>query len=116
MKNKFLNIMVSLIVIATLSVGSSGSASAMPATPTDETKVPHYFGPYPNWANSPFTLPDVQVIITGDGTGATAEAAVGVNGVIIASPSPIQGMTIRMRRSISCHSRLPGRGQAQRPM
>ena len=48
----------------------------------DETKVPHYFGPNPNWANSPFTLPDVQVIITGNGTGATAEATVGANGSI----------------------------------
>ena len=21
----------------------------------DPTKIPHYFGPYPNWANSPLT-------------------------------------------------------------
>ena len=42
-----------------------------PISPTDQTKVPHYFGPFPNWANSPFTLPDVAVEITGDGTGAT---------------------------------------------
>ena len=79
---KILNIIVSLIVIAALSMGSSGNASAMPMDATDETKVPHYFGPYPNWANSPLTLPDVQVVITGDGTGATAEATVGANGVI----------------------------------
>jgi len=31
-----------------------------PTSPVDETKVPHYFGPYPNWANSPLTLPDGQ--------------------------------------------------------
>ena len=35
-----------------------------PASPTDESKVPHYFGPYPNWANSPLTLPDATVTIT----------------------------------------------------
>lgn len=53
-----------------------------PLSPTDETKVPHYFGPFPNWANSPFTLPDVKVDITGDGTGATATATVGAKGAI----------------------------------
>ena len=30
--------------------------AAVPTSATDETKVPHYFGPYPNWANSPQTL------------------------------------------------------------
>jgi len=56
--------------------------AAMPAGPTDQTKVPHYFGPFPNWANSPFTLPDVAVTITGNGTGATATATVGANGAV----------------------------------
>ena len=56
--------------------------SAMPISPTDETKVPHYFGPYPNWANSPFTLADATVTITGDGSGATATATVGGNGAV----------------------------------
>ncbi len=45
---------------------------AVPGSPTDQAAVPHYFGPFPNWANSPFTLPDATVEITGDGTGATA--------------------------------------------
>ena len=53
-----------------------------PTSPVDQTKVPHYFGPYPNWANSPLTLPDVAVQITGDGGGAKAEATVGANGAI----------------------------------
>ncbi len=79
---KTLNILVSLMVLTTLVFGSSLPATAMPMDPTDETKVPHYFGPYPNWANSPFTLPDIQVVISGDGTGATADATVGANGVI----------------------------------
>ncbi|MCJ7594129.1 MAG: hypothetical protein MUO52_05085, partial [Desulfobacterales bacterium] len=58
-----------------------------PAGPTDETKVPHYYGPFPNWANSPFTLPDAQVVITDTadppvGTGATAVATVGAGGAV----------------------------------
>ena len=55
---------------------------ALPLGPTDETKVPHYFGPWPNWANSAYTLPDVTVTINGDGTGATAVASVGANGAV----------------------------------
>jgi FtsP/CotA-like multicopper oxidase with cupredoxin domain len=58
------------------------SSGAVPSSPTDESVVPHYFGPYPNWANSPFTLPDVAVQITGDGNGATATATVGANGAV----------------------------------
>ena len=39
--------------------------------------TPHYFGPYPNYANSPITVPDAQVILTGgEGVGAMAEALV----------------------------------------
>jgi FtsP/CotA-like multicopper oxidase with cupredoxin domain len=76
-----------LVVLMLASLVLSGSAPVLaqgsgPASPTDESKVPHYFGPYPNWANSPYTLPDAQVVITGNGSGATAEAAVGANGSI----------------------------------
>lgn len=35
-----------------------------PASATDDTVVPHYFGPYPNWANSPQTLPDAMVKVS----------------------------------------------------
>ncbi len=95
-KHKFLNLVFSIMIVASLTLSGSLSASAQeaqlpssagaagPASPTDETKVPHYFGPYPNWANSPLTLPDVSVAITGNGTGATAEATVGANGTITA--------------------------------
>ncbi len=38
------------------------AATAAAGTP-DETKVPHYFGPYPNWANSPQVLSDAIVSI-----------------------------------------------------
>ena len=64
---------------------TGGTASAVPSTPTDESKVPHYFGPYPNWANSPLALPDAQVVINGNfTTQAKAEATVGANGAITA--------------------------------
>ncbi len=81
---KVLNFFVSLMVLTTLFFGGNIKATAMPASPTDETKVPHYFGPYPNWANSPFTLPDATVTITGNGSGAEAVATVGANGAIAA--------------------------------
>lgn len=82
--HKFLNFIVSLMMIATLSVGSGSNVSAMPMDPMDESQVPHYFGPNPNWANSPFTLPDAQVVITGNGSGAEGVATVGANGAITA--------------------------------
>ena len=93
-KQKLLNLVFSMMIVASLLLSGSFSANAQkaqlpssagvaaPASPTDETKVPHYFGPYPNWANSPLTLPDVQVVITGNGTGATADATIGANGAI----------------------------------
>ncbi len=70
---------------------------AGPANPTDETKVPHYFGPYPNWANSPMTLPDATVTVDppASGTQAQAAATVGVNGAItgITVTNPGSGYT-----------------------
>ena len=52
-----------------------GTEAAMAATP-DPTKVPHYFGPWPNWANSPLTLSQASVTISGTGSGAAAVAQV----------------------------------------
>jgi len=65
--------------------------NAMPTSPTDKLAVPHYFGPYPNWANSPLTLPNAAVEIQGDGTGATAVALVdpvtqGIASIVVTSP------------------------------
>ena len=46
-------------------------------TATDVTKIPHYFGPYANWANSPQVLANAVVTLTGGGgTGAEAVATV----------------------------------------
>ena len=70
----------------------------LPDSPVDESKVPHYFGPYSNYANSAFTLADVTVDITGDGSGATAVASVGADGAItgVTITNPGSGYT-------SCH-------------
>ena len=84
---KIFRLILSILVIVTLLWWNSGlaptrTAIAMPSDPKDETKVPHYFGPYPNWANSPFTIQDATVAISGDGQGAKATATVGGNGAI----------------------------------
>jgi len=79
---KFLNIILAVIMLSSVLLGSTSQVTAAPTSPTDETKVPHYFGPWPNWANSPFTMSDAQVVITGDGSGAEAVATVGANGAV----------------------------------
>src|ERR1043165_7158035 len=67
-------------------------ATAAPSAAVDISKVPHYFGPYPNWANSPFRLPDVTIAIDGGGgTGAAAAATVdaqsgAITGITVTAP------------------------------
>ena len=74
---KLFNIVISLVIIAANLLGTRSAAIAMPMDPKDETKVPHYFGPNPNWALSPLRQADVAVDLTGGGgTGATASATV----------------------------------------
>jgi uncharacterized repeat protein (TIGR01451 family) len=65
----------------------SVAAAAAPTSPTDETKVPHYFGPFPNWANSPLAQPAATVTITVTNTGPNA-----ASGVVVNDPVP-QGTT-----------------------
>jgi FtsP/CotA-like multicopper oxidase with cupredoxin domain len=83
--HKYLNILISFIFITSLVFGSvvqvraqnASAPAAIPSGPTDESKVPHYFGPNPNWANSPFRVPNVTVTLDGGGgAGATAAAEV----------------------------------------
>ena len=65
------------MVLTTLVFGGTIKATAMPGSPTDETKVPHYFGPNTNWALSPLREARAVVDITGGGgNGATAAATV----------------------------------------
>jgi len=86
-KHKILNTTVlMLLMVSLISGGFPAKVEAipvvLPALPVDESVVPHYFGPYPNWGLSALTMPDVVVTIDGDGTGATATATVGANGAI----------------------------------
>jgi hypothetical protein len=92
---KYLLLSLAVLSLVFGGINQTQSGAAMPMSAVDESKVPHYFGPFPNWANSPFTLPDVAVEILGDGTGATAVATVGGNGAItgITITSPGSGYT-----------------------
>ncbi|MEZ5118260.1 MAG: multicopper oxidase domain-containing protein [Candidatus Nanopelagicales bacterium] len=63
-----------------ISLGGASSQAASP--PTDIPGVPHYFGPWPNWANSPFTLPKATVEIAPPGQGATFIVTVAATGEI----------------------------------
>ena len=75
---KYLNKILSMLVLMSFLLGNTGlvlaqetpsvsapaqAVAAAPTSPVDETKVPHYFGPYPNWANSPQVLADAIVTI-----------------------------------------------------
>lgn len=69
----------------------TSEAYGPPSTAVDEAVVPHYFGPWPNWANSQFTLPKATVTISGTGQGATAIATVnpvngGIAGIEVTNP------------------------------
>jgi len=52
------------IVLSSAALGLGAGMNAAPLSSTDVTRVPHYFGPYSNWANSPQVLPDAIVTIT----------------------------------------------------
>ena len=99
---KYLKYLLLSLALFSLIFGSLNQpGAAMPMSETDESKVPHYFGPYPNWANSPLTLPDAQVVITGNGAGAEAVATVGANGVITGITVTNPDTIIRMPVSTS---------------
>ena len=69
-------ILTVLAMVLAMVATSLGTGAAVAATQPDPTKVPHYFGPWPNWASSPLTLSKASVSFTGTGTGATAVAQV----------------------------------------
>ncbi len=78
LNRKTLNIILSALMIVSLTLGQSvhvsaqaqpsaqagNNAMAMPMSAVDESKVPHYFGPYSNYANSPQVLADAIVTIS----------------------------------------------------
>ena len=86
-KHKILSTTVLILLLISLVSGNfpitvKAAPEKLPASPVDESVVPHYFGPYPNWGLSALTNPDVTVTIVGDGSGATATAKVGAGGAI----------------------------------
>ena len=60
-------------------VAAPAYAAPPPFSATDSPKVPHYFGPYPNWANSPQTLSDAIITLTATGPGSGGAAVATVN-------------------------------------
>ena len=50
-----------LAMVIAMAATAMGTGAAVAATPPDPAKVPHYFGPWPNWANSPLTLNQASV-------------------------------------------------------
>ena len=86
-KHKILSTTVLILLLISLVSGNfpitvKAAPEKLPASPVDESVVPHYFGPYPNWGLSALTDPDVTVTIVGDGSGASATAKVGAGGAI----------------------------------
>ena len=86
-KHKILSTTVLILLLISLISGNfpitvKAAPEKLPASPVDESVVPHYFGPYPNWGLSALTNPDVTVTIVGDGSGASATAKVGAGGAI----------------------------------
>ncbi|WP_345305805.1 multicopper oxidase domain-containing protein [Candidatus Villigracilis saccharophilus] len=139
-RQKFSNLVLAILVIASLVLGGFSPAQALeqapapvekaieeitipeapaaaPIDPVDETLVPHYFGPYPNWANSPQVLADAVVTITPNvgepdpGTIVAAEATASVDprtgvisGVTITSP----GTGYTLAPNVAITSTTPG--------
>ncbi|MEO8355401.1 MAG: multicopper oxidase domain-containing protein, partial [Chloroflexota bacterium] len=67
---KFLYIMISMVVLTsmllTAAVQSTSAQESLPVTNAEAPapgETPHYYGPYPNWANSPQALANAVVTI-----------------------------------------------------
>ena len=73
------SIMVFVVValLTTLFMVKMSQGEAAP--PVDIPGVPHYFGPWPNWALSPLTTANAPVTFTGGGSGTGAAATATIN-------------------------------------
>ena len=68
------NIITVCLVTLVIAFLAMNSAQARPSSPTDETKVPHYYGPFPNWVLS--QLPTVtEGQCSASGTACTTDAS-----------------------------------------
>ncbi|MEI6217568.1 MAG: hypothetical protein WCP86_01575, partial [bacterium] len=110
---------LSKIVAVVLMYGVTANGGPAPAGRPDETKIPHYFGPYSNWANSPQVLADAIVTITPDGddsgTGAEASATVDpVTGAItkVTVTKPGSGYLVPPKISITSAISTPNNATA----
>ncbi len=70
----FVSVLAMVLAMVSTALGTGAAVAAV--GPPDPSKVPHYFGPWPNWANSPLTLSNASVTFNGTGAGATAVAQV----------------------------------------
>ena len=103
-------VFVALALVTAVFMLRMSQGQAIPAGPTDSSKVPHYFGPFPNWALSPLTTSNAAVEIIGDGTGATAAATVdpvtgGIASIDVTSPG--SGYTTASVSSSAATARRP---------
>ncbi len=91
-------------VVGALAPADGGTGAATPASaptnPQDESKVPHYFGPYPNWVNSPQVLANAVVTIAAPPAGVRAEATAivdpttgGITGYTVTNPGSGYSLT-----------------------
>jgi FtsP/CotA-like multicopper oxidase with cupredoxin domain len=68
---------ITILFVGSAQVFAQDQAPQMAMAEMDPGGVPHYYGPYPNYANSPLRLPDAAVTFRGgSGTGAEAAATV----------------------------------------
>src|SRR5665648_360911 len=107
-------VFVVVAILTTLFMLKMSQGEALPGSATDGSAVPHYFGPYPNWAMSPLSSIDATVTINGTGTGAQAAVATvdpATGGIIsIAVTSPGQNYTLNTSVTI-----VGGNGGAASP-
>ncbi len=97
------------LVFAILFLFLASAFGQMQMPTPDASKIPHYFGPYPNWANSPLTAVDANVQLTdtcgaGAGSGATAVASVDASGAITRITVTSQGAGYTCAPDVSIQS------------
>jgi hypothetical protein len=92
-RQKIMIIMCLALLVSTL--WGMGQAQAMPESATDESKVPHYFGPYPNWALSPLpTVTPTGNAVTGNPVTARGTPTDTAANVCVVNAAPLPAGTL----------------------